>query len=308
VCERPRGEGCGECSSCRRVVRALGNLPELAAGAASAREASAWNLRLHPDLLLVLPAGEVIKVEQVRALVGEIAEKPFEGRGRAIVVDDAHRMTEQAANTLLKSLEEPPASTHFLLVTPAPQALLPTIRSRCQHLRFGALSAALIEELLLREGTMTAETAALRARLSGGSLGAALAFEEEGFEALRAELLDLLRGAAEGLDDVARIEAVERLTEGADWARALGILRSLLRDVAVLRAGLGHERLLNVDVGESLAVLARTGVGERAEALAEAVARARVALEGHAHRALTLSLLVDALCTPAGLRVDEATW
>src|SRR6185295_17465602 len=107
-----------------------------------------------------------------------------EGRARAFVVDDAHLMTEEASNALLKSLEEPPPTSHVMLVTASPQALLPTIRSRCQTLRIGALPAPLIEAHL-REVGIDADDAQLRASLSGGSLAQALAFESSGYRGVR---------------------------------------------------------------------------------------------------------------------------
>jgi DNA polymerase-3 subunit delta' len=127
LCERGDGDPCDRCATCSRAARGL-----------------------HPDAVLVEPSGSPlsIKIEQVRDAVREIAGKPFEGRARTFVVDEAHLLTEQAQNALLKSLEEPPATSHVVLVTPSPQALLPTIRSRCQVLRFSPLPQALLEKHL----------------------------------------------------------------------------------------------------------------------------------------------------------------
>jgi DNA polymerase III delta prime subunit len=97
--------------------------------------------------------------------------------GPAFVIDDADLMTEQASNALLKSLEEPPPTSHVFLVTASPQALLPTIRSRCQTLRFSGLPLGVIETHLRESPGIPAEEAHLRAHLSGGSLRAALDFE-----------------------------------------------------------------------------------------------------------------------------------
>ena len=130
-----------------------------------------------------------------------------------MILDDAHAMTEQAMNALLKSLEEPPATSHLVLVTASPQALLPTIRSRCQTLRLGPLPSALLEAHLRRaaSGCPPAE-ARLRAALSGGSLGAALAFEADGYRALRDEILAMLE-KADGATAVHRLAWSERLAD-----------------------------------------------------------------------------------------------
>ena len=139
---------------------------------------------LHPDVIAVGPDDKgSIKIEPVRDLAREIGARPFEGRARAFVVDDAHAMTEQAMNALLKSLEEPAASSHVFLVTGSPQALLPTIRSRCQVLRFGPIPHAVLERHLVERHGVDPADARLRAALSGGSLGGALAFETEGYRA-----------------------------------------------------------------------------------------------------------------------------
>ena len=310
VCERQQGEACGVCSPCGRVARAVEELDEARGRAAGAREPTAFNHRLHPDLILVEPSTDAIRIEQVRGIVEEIAEKPFEGRGRAIIIDEAQRMTEQAENTLLKSLEEPPPNTHFIVVTSSAEALLPTIRSRCQRVRFGGLSPALIAERLVEREGLTPAEAALRARLSGGSLKRALELESETYRSLRDDLVTLIENV-DRLDDVARLEAAERLAEPERGQLALGILRSLLRDVAVLAAGASAGRVLNADLVERLAVLAQGPLAQRARDAAAACGRAARALEGRAHTQLTMDLLVDALAGidetgPDGLRADEA--
>jgi DNA polymerase-3 subunit delta' len=312
VCERPQPDACGRCSPCARVARAVEGLAEQTPRASGPGEATAFNRRLHPDILLIEPSTEAIRIEQVRAVVEEIAERPFEGRGRAIIFDDAHCLTEQAENTLLKSLEEPPSGTHFILVTPSPEALLPTIRSRCQRVRLGGLPPALIADRLVAKEGLDRADAALRARLSGGSLRRALDFESETYRELRAGLVALLE-KAEGLDDALRMEAAERLADPEHAALSIEILRSLLRDVAALAAGADAAQALNADLAERLAVLARGPLAARARELAEACGRAARALEGRAHGQLTMDLLVDAISGLAGtnserLRPDDGAW
>src|SRR4029079_9702884 len=118
LCENGRGEPCNACRTCDRTARMI-----------------------RPDLSLVIPetatgflARETIKIEHIRDAVREVLGLPFEARARIVIIDDAHAMTERAMNALLKSLEEPPATSHLVLVTASPRALLPTIRSRCQTL------------------------------------------------------------------------------------------------------------------------------------------------------------------------------
>ena len=112
-------DACGTCASCTRIARLV-----------------------HADVLLVEPGDTgVIKVDQVRDVVERTAYRPFEGRRRVVIVDEADAMLSEAQNALLKTLEEPPSASMFVLVTSRPDELLPTVRSRCQRLRFGRLVA-----------------------------------------------------------------------------------------------------------------------------------------------------------------------
>jgi DNA polymerase-3 subunit delta' len=304
VCERADGDACGTCSSCLRTGHARDSLAELREQAKVAEEPLASNIRLHPDLLLVEPAKDTIRVEQARAIASEVAERPFEGRGRAVIINDAHRLTDQAANALLKSLEEPPSGTHFLLVTSSAEALLATIRSRCHRLRFTALPPATIVSALVGRWGVPSEEAQLRTRLSGGSLQAAVALDSETYRTLRETLIGLLERWND-LDELGRLDAAQALADLDDPLDALRILRALLRDVAVLSEGAAPARVLNSDVVERLRAIAGGGLGRGAADLAERVERAARALDANAHRGLTLDLLLDDATSAPGLRGSD---
>src|SRR5262249_49334624 len=178
---------CEACPPCTRTARAEASLAELRSRAIREEEPELFNHHLHPDLVLVEPSPKTIKIEQIRAIVRELGGRPFEGGSRVIVMDDAELMTEQGMNTLLKSLEEPPPGTHFFLAPASPEALLRTIRSRCQLLRMGRLPEPVLEAHLRDALGRSPEEARLLASLSGGSLGEALAFESDAYRALRDE-------------------------------------------------------------------------------------------------------------------------
>jgi DNA polymerase III subunit delta' len=308
MCERaPVAQPCGECGCCRKVAAALApeGLEERRQEADQHPDEDLWrNFRLHPDLVLSegwwltktgRPRAEPeIRVDQVRDLIGEIAGAPFEARRRVFVIDDAHTMNESAQNALLKSLEEPPPRSHVILVSATPLGLRQTIRSRCQQLRFGPLPRAAVASLLAERQGVAPEEAELRAALAGGSPGAALSFESEGYGRMREGLIDLLE-RSEALDPMARIEAAEALDQSEDPALLLSTLRSLLRDVAALRAGSPPQALLHPDAAKRLQPLASGRLGERAALLAERAGEARYALRGFANKLLTFDLLVDAL-------------
>ena len=297
LCETPAGEACGRCSSCLRILRTLESLDDVRRKIEDEREPTLRNYRLHPDLILAEPWRTGLKIDQVRQLVQELQGRPYESRARAVVIDDAHRMTEQAQNALLKSLEEPPATSHVFLVTSAPQMLLTTIRSRCQLFRIGPLPLTLLgRHLEERLGVEPAE-ARLRAALASGSLGAALAFESDAYRDRRERLLSLLERLG-GADALARLEAAEALEELGEPEATLLALRALLRDIVALRVTGGKDgAALNADVADRLAILAQGPLGARAGALAEAVGEAQEALAGNASKLLTFDLLVDALAS-----------
>jgi DNA polymerase-3 subunit delta' len=272
VCEAGGEEACGRCGACGRSAKGI-----------------------HADMFLIEPATATsIKIEQVREAVGNILSRPFEGRARAFVIDEAHLMTEQASNALLKALEEPPATSHVMLVTASPQALLPTIRSRCQTVRVGALPSAMIEAHLRDHVGLDAVEAHLRASLSGGSLGQAIAFEADAYRGVRDGVLGLLE-TLPGSNGLARIESAEWLEDLERPALALAALRSLLRDVAALAAGCDPANLLNADVGARLASIARGPLSHRALSICDAASEAEEALRGNANKLLTMDVVVDAV-------------
>jgi DNA polymerase-3 subunit delta' len=308
LCEAaPAPEPCGACRTCRRIEAALAaeRLAELRAEADRHPDEDVYrNFRLHPDLVLAegwwltrtgRPKSEPeIRIDQVRDLLPEIAGAPFEARRRVFVIEDAHSINPLAQNALLKSLEEPAPRSHVILVSCASSALLPTIRSRCQRLQFGPLPRAVIAERLAAEHGLAPETASLSAALAGGSLGSALAAADEGELKRREELLSLLERVSES-GPIERARAAEALEQVEDPAGLLTLLRALLRDLAALRAGAEAETLLNPDLADRLARLARSQLGARALVLAEEANETRTALRSFASKPLGFDALLDAL-------------
>ena len=162
------GRGCGECRWCR----------SLAAGT-------------HPDFKFI--SGEPsIKIDAVRAIAKECYEPPFEAPLRVVLMDDADLMTREAANALLKTLEEPPPANLFILVSSREQAMPLTVRSRCMRIGFGSLPASLVQSYFEEVEGMDPQKAAGLARLAGGSIAAGLFWADD--DTLRDEKED--RGAS----------------------------------------------------------------------------------------------------------------
>ena len=172
---RGNDKPCGVCPGCQRVAA-----------------------HTHPDLHILSPEEDKksISVEQVRKLVADVAQRPFEGGARVIVIDVADQMTDSAQNALLKTLEEPGSDTAFLLVTNQLSSLLPTIRSRCRAVRFSPLSVSECRDVILSRGASEA-SAPVAAALARGSVGRALELAEKGTDAFLPvldSLTDLARG------------------------------------------------------------------------------------------------------------------
>src|SRR5687767_1806984 len=139
-------DACGTCPSCKRIAR-----------------------RVHPDVVFVEPEdGGSIKIEPIRDAVSASSYRPFEGRRRVIIIDQAEQIGVNAQDALLKTLEEPPAASVFVLVTSVPDLLLPTVRSRCQRLRFGRLAPGDVAGVLKSKHEFSDRDAHAAASLSEG--------------------------------------------------------------------------------------------------------------------------------------------
>src|SRR5712691_10837903 len=151
-CRNRRGvEACDECSSCKRIWRST--FPPFTSDDDN-RERMIWSE--HTDVAMARPFKNIIRVKVMRELEREANFRPFEGVARVFVVEDADTMNEQAANALLKTLEEPPPTSHLILTTSNPTALLPTIRSRCQTIRFAPIPHEQIEKFLIEQESISA--------------------------------------------------------------------------------------------------------------------------------------------------------
>jgi DNA polymerase-3 subunit delta' len=241
-------DACGTCGPCRKIAH--GSHPDVLV--LNEERVMARAGRWEPKSGRT-PSREIV-VDQVRDLVDHrLSLRRFEGRRRVVVIDPAEAMNVQAQNALLKTLEEPPDATTLVLVSSTPDALLPTIRSRCLRIAFAPLPAPFIRARLEAAGR-PAEGARLAAALSGGSLARALALDAEALAERRAALEG---AAALGGDDAGRWVAFAR-EHGEDREVAAGLGELLLvwwRDVLVAQAGGGELAL--AELGEVTARTAR---------------------------------------------------
>jgi DNA polymerase-3 subunit delta' len=251
---------CGRCSNCTRIAQAE-DLDARFAEAVEARE----NLRetdkketrilvqTHPDVLVIPPDPPqlMIKVDQVRHVIETIYYRPGEARERIYIFTDSAFMKE-AANSLLKVLEEPPEFATIFLLTENPGELLPTIRSRSMTFALGALASADIETLLAeRRPEWNPKQRALAARLSEGAIGRALSFDLEAYTAARAHALILLTSALRGSDHSELFKTTETYRPGADGREKVDVLLrtlySLLEDMLFLQSAV-PQLVRNTDI------------------------------------------------------------
>ncbi len=146
----------------------------------------------HPDVFFVEADGQFIRIDAIREIQEQMKCKPLEARRRVFIIDDADKMNDQAANALLKILEEPSPSNILILITARPYSMPSTIISRCQHMRFNPLRFDTVAKFLVDQKGMDNQRALLLAGLSGGSIGRAIELNEDDIVVYRTELLKLL--------------------------------------------------------------------------------------------------------------------
>ncbi|TKB24864.1 DNA polymerase III subunit delta' [Desulfopila sp. IMCC35006] len=207
---------CGLCSSCKKF-RTLN----------------------HPDFMVVRPEKGVIKIDQIRRLTRELSYPPYESALRVVVIEDVQAMRREAANSLLKTLEEPPENNLLILTAEASQEILPTLTSRCQVIPFSQLSIDDTTTILVSRG-MDRETAVLLARLAEGSPGRALLFQKTDMIVLWRKIVAFLSDPAIDADrDVGLLLShAENMAALKDELPALlGLLKIWVRDLLM-----GEER------------------------------------------------------------------
>ncbi len=249
-CRSPKNfEACGKCPACIRIAKI--NYPER-------DDADEWKQIIwtdHPDVGLVVAPKRSLLVDQMRQIEREANFRPFEGKARVFLIDEADKLNDASANALLKVLEEPPRTSHIILITARPAMLLSTILSRCQMIRFAPLSPVEIETHLTRSKLADKATARLRARAAGGSIGRALAGDVMTFTSQRKAMLNVLNALVVTADRAQLLRSSEQLNEAQykdEFEERLDVLETLIRDVWMLSLGVKSGQLVNEDLSSEL--------------------------------------------------------
>jgi DNA polymerase-3 subunit delta' len=249
--ERAQGTAarpCGECSACRKIATDR-----------------------HPDVLKVVPAGLQIRIDQVRDLCQSLTMRPYEARIRIALIADAHRMNPAAGHALLKMLEEPPERTVLILTAPQTADLLPTIVSRCRHIRFKPIARSHLAAMLARAYGFPPEEAALTAAMANGSVTRALAMQRRHWVQRRNWFMFELSALAQR-SITSLLALAEKLAQAKeDIPDYLELLASWVRDMMVARYD--PDRIIHQDlraeivaatqgVPDGFFILATTGLAE----------------------------------------------
>ena len=262
---------CHQCRSCRKIES--GN---------------------HPDIHAIAPDGTHIKIAQIRELCDTLLAKPLEARHRLIVIQDADRMNVQAANALLKVLEEPPMGTIFVLLALQPSELLPTIVSRCQVVRFTPLARETVAHALMTEHSLQEPVALALAAHCDANLQKALAIVQskrgiEGWLSARNWLYENLPLPGRG-DAAHALAFAEVLAKDRETALSgLDLLGHLLHDM--LLVAINPMGMANGDLVETIANEARNYQTPRIVAMIETTRKARKRIEGNSVVRHTLEVM-----------------
>ncbi len=267
---------CGDCRPCKLVARGG-----------------------HPDVIGVAPvvSGKTIKTEKIvidriRELIKTLSLKPVEASRRIALVTNFETANEEAANAFLKTLEEPPGNAILILTTDQPEALLPTIISRCESIHLRPLPTAMIQSALIERWQVSGERAELLAHLAGGRLGWAVSAANDG------EVLEKREGRLNELRNLLSASRAARFAYAESLARDREALRETLelwlgwwRDV-LLVASEARTQPINIDQVDTLRRAAqKTGLDSAAKAV-EAIQRTLVILTRNANAKLALEVLL----------------
>jgi len=228
-CQEESFDSCDKCSSCIKIEK-----------------------NQHPDIHFINPGGidnqgdsELIKIEEIRQLHRDINLRPFEAKYKVFIINNAHQLTAESANALLKILEEPPRNSLIILISSKFNRLFKTIISRCRIVKFSPLPRKELEAALRSEYHLLSDQAHFLAYLAEGRLGSALALKDTNIFAEKNELIDEFLSSGSNVDQLAT-------KDRESLRRYLNLLAVWLRDLYLVKSGLSHAEIINLDRKEQL--------------------------------------------------------
>jgi DNA polymerase-3 subunit delta' len=222
-CSENQSDSCGHCPSCLKISN-----------------------NQHPDVHIISSEDPLLKIDAVRQLQKEINLKAYEGTYKVFIIDNAHTLTPEASNSLLKILEEPPKKSLIILISDKPNLLFKTVISRCKTIKFLPLKREELEGVLKRDYKLDNSFAHFLAYFSEGRLGRALKLKDEDIINKRNDLIDRFVLAANPSAD--RL-ALKNRTDVRDY---LNLLATWFRDIYLLKTGISEREIINSDRRQDL--------------------------------------------------------
>lgn len=315
--QQPTADGlpdfCGVCANCGRIGQAMdlnARVEEAITAREDLRETDKKETRIlvqtHPSVLVIPPDPPqlLIKLGQVRTMIREIYRSPAEAR-RSIYIFTSASFIKEAANSILKVLEEPPSHALIILLAENPGELLPTIRSRTSLVRLGTIPTEQIEPLLTaRRGDLKPAERKLVARLSEGAVGRALGFDLPAYLAHRTDALQFMRYALQQGDHSTLFRMTEGYRAGAEGQeKTVGLIRamrSLLEDLLLILSG-APTLMRNIDLERELAAMAQQINVDWIERAARGLQSVESGMRRNLLRSIALDSFAGELAAPARL-------
>ena len=274
-------DNCGKCISCEKIEK-----------------------QIHPDVFFLSPSKtsptareEFIRIEDIRGLQKKISYLPFEGKYKIVIIDQAEQLNLQAANAFLKSLEEPPKATVFLLVASNIYRLLPTILSRCQSVRFNLLTRDHIEQILRSENPeQDLDFLKLKSSKANGDLARARDSTSLNLAEFRKNAIELIDKVSFNQMDLTFEFAREWKKRNAEIPEMLDELSYILRDLAIIKLGRSKKNIFNGDLFENLSLIAEKKKLRSLYQMFEATIESRVDLRRNLNVQLTLENMLIKFC------------
>lgn len=285
---------CGQCSACDRIARS--NFADVQIITSATQTSKDTNAK-------AAQRRTMIGIDLIKDLQSDAMLEPYEGRAKVFIIDDAHRMSPDASNALLKTLEEPPSSVHIFLTSPSADSLPETITSRCHLVRLRPVPADIIEEGLTTRYEISGDEARKLAKMSMGAPGWAIAALKD------PSLVDVRRQSASRIIDVINFDLPARFDYSFEMSREFRKDRSLaldeverwleiIRDIAMIQNGL-NDKVTYDDRIQELSDLANALTRDEVAMAAGTVRRTRNALMVNALPQLAFDAMMLEVPSPA---------
>jgi len=262
-CQKAEFESCEICPSCLKI-----------------------NKGSHPDIHIIsLEDNELIKIEQVRQLQKDIYLRAYEAKIKVFIIDNAHNLTAEASNALLKVLEEPPKMSLIILISSKPRLLFKTIVSRCRPVKFSSMPRHDLKRILESKHNLSAADAHFLAYFSEGRIGYAMRNKDGDIVKERQKILDSFLGMNVSVKDSYDI------SERQDFSRALDILALWFRDIYLLKAGIDESELANIDRRADIVRLAQRYSIEEVDSIIRTISESHLYLDQNVNVKLLFSYL-----------------